>query len=83
MSDKAKTEAGAKVTVIVLLLADVQTQTDRAPEQKIQASVFSVSKGSSSKKDIRSDDLASVLASGNLIAVNANLGKKLYESLNK
>ena len=35
------------------------------------------------QKDIRSDDLASVLASGNLIAVNANLGKKLYESLNK
>lgn len=27
------------------------------------------------QKDIRSDDLASVLASGNLIAVNANLGK--------
>ncbi len=35
------------------------------------------------QKDIRSDDLAAVLASGNIIATNANLGKKVYEALNK
>ena len=55
MSDKAKTEAGAKVTVIALLLADVQNQTPEHLNTKKQMSVFSVSKSSSSKKDIRSD----------------------------
>lgn len=35
------------------------------------------------QKDIRTDDLASVLASGNLIAVNAELGRKVHELLNK
>jgi len=35
------------------------------------------------QKDIRTDDLASVLASGNVIAVNAELGRKVHELLNK
>lgn len=35
------------------------------------------------QKDIRTDDLASVLASGNLIAANAELAKKIYEQVNK
>lgn len=35
------------------------------------------------QKDIRSEDIDSVLASGNIIACNANLGKKIYELLNK
>lgn len=35
------------------------------------------------QKDIRSEDLASVLASGNVIAANAVLGKKVHELLNK
>lgn len=35
------------------------------------------------QKDIRSEDLAAVLNSGNIIASNANLGKKVYELLNK
>ncbi len=35
------------------------------------------------QKDIRTDDLPLVIASGNLIAVNAELGKKLHQLLNK
>lgn len=35
------------------------------------------------QKDIRSEDLAAVLSSGNIIACNANLGKKVYDLLNK
>lgn len=35
------------------------------------------------QKDIRSEDLASVLACGNIIASNAILGKKVHELLNK
>lgn len=34
------------------------------------------------QQDIRSDDLAAVLASGSLIAVNGNLGKKIHELFN-
>ena len=35
------------------------------------------------QKDIRTDDLPLAMASGNLIAVNAELGKKLHQLLNK
>lgn len=35
------------------------------------------------QKDIRSEDLAAVLRSGNIIACNANLGKKIHDLLNK
>lgn len=35
------------------------------------------------QKDIRTDDLASVLASGNLIAANAGLSKKIHQLLNQ
>ena len=35
------------------------------------------------QKDIRSEDLSRALASGNIIAVNAELGKKLHQALNK
>lgn len=35
------------------------------------------------QKDIRSEDLASVMQSGNVIAVNNNLAKTVYELLNK
>ena len=35
------------------------------------------------QKDIRSEDLEAVLSSGNIIACNANLGKKVYDLLNK
>ena len=35
------------------------------------------------QKDIRSDDMSQAMASGNLIAVNAELGKKLHQVLNK
>lgn len=35
------------------------------------------------QKDIRSEDIEAVLASGNIIACNANLGKKVYDLLNK
>lgn len=35
------------------------------------------------QKDIRSEDVAAVLASGNIIACNANLGKKVYDLINK
>ena len=34
------------------------------------------------QKDIRTDDLSSVLESGNIIAVNANLSKKVHELFN-
>ena len=35
------------------------------------------------QKDIRTDNLSAVLASGNIIAVNADLGKKIHELMNK
>lgn len=35
------------------------------------------------QKDIRSEDLSAVLRSGNIIACNANLGKKIHDLLNK
>ena len=35
------------------------------------------------QKDIRTDNLSAILASGNIIAVNADLGKKIHELMNK
>ena len=35
------------------------------------------------QKDIRTEDLTSVIASGDILAVNANLNNKLYDLLNK
>lgn len=35
------------------------------------------------QKDIRTEDLTAILMSGNMIASNANLGKKIYDLLNK
>lgn len=35
------------------------------------------------QKDIRTEDLSAILMSGNIIASNANLGKKVYDLLNK
>ena len=35
------------------------------------------------QKDIRTEDLSAVIASGNIIAVNANLNNKVYDLLNR
>ena len=66
---------------------DAVVSTENTPDM-IAAGMLLVKEAGGSvyelnQKDIRSEDLASVLASGNIIAANAILGPKVHKLLNK